>query len=58
MTAFKKLRVLKHKNVVEALDLYIDESRGKIYTILELIKGKEMFEKIQESGSYSGKFSV
>lgn len=54
ITEFRNHRRLKHKNIVQVIDLYIDESRNKIYTILELVKGKEMFEVIHEIGSYSG----
>ncbi|KAL4450265.1 hypothetical protein ABPG74_008971 [Tetrahymena malaccensis] len=53
---FLHLRELQHKNIVKVYEIYIDKTKGKIYTIMELIKGREMFEVINQLGSYSGNF--
>ncbi|KAL4475774.1 hypothetical protein ABPG72_011551 [Tetrahymena utriculariae] len=50
---FLHLRELQHKNIVKVYEIYIDKTKGKIYTIMELIKGREMFEVINQLGSYS-----
>lgn len=53
---FIHLRELSHENIVKVYEIYIDKQKGRIYTVMELIKGKEMFEVINQLGSYSGKF--
>jgi len=49
---------LDHCNIVKVFELYIDESKGRIYSIMELINSSEMFEVIKSYGSYSGKIIV
>ena len=49
------LRKLNHENIVKVYELYIDIQKGKIFTVMELVNGGEMFEIIKDSGSYSGK---
>ncbi|CAK66762.1 unnamed protein product (macronuclear) [Paramecium tetraurelia] len=55
---FKRLIKLSHANIVKAYKMYLDfdngfQSESQAYVILELIKGKEMFEVINEAGHYS-----
>ncbi|CAD8098248.1 unnamed protein product [Paramecium sonneborni] len=55
---FKSLQKLNHDNIVKVHKLYIDfyngfQSESKAYAVMELIKGKEMFEVINELGHYS-----
>ncbi len=40
---FKKIHKLNHPNVVKVYELYIDETKGYIYSIMEYIKASEMF---------------
>eukprot|EP00331_Platyophrya_macrostoma_P031731 CAMPEP_0176458890 /NCGR_PEP_ID=MMETSP0127-20121128/32895_1 /TAXON_ID=938130 /ORGANISM="Platyophrya macrostoma, Strain WH" /LENGTH=400 /DNA_ID=CAMNT_0017849611 /DNA_START=236 /DNA_END=1435 /DNA_ORIENTATION=- len=46
-------RELDHVNVVKVYEMYIDPLKGKIYTIMEIVKGKEMFDVIETIGHYS-----
>jgi serine/threonine protein kinase len=50
---FKNCRKLDHSNIVKVYELYIDENHAKIYTIMELVKAREMFDVIQKLGGYS-----
>lgn len=55
---FKRLVKLSHQNIVKAYKMYLDfdngfQSESQAYVILELIKGKEMFEVINEAGHYN-----
>lgn len=34
-------------------ELYVDEVKRRIYTIMELVEAREMFEVIRKLGSYS-----
>lgn len=53
---FENLKRLNHENIVRVQELYIDVLKGKIYTVMELVNGGEMFETIKNSGSYTGLF--
>lgn len=46
---------LQHKNIIKAHELYIDYTKRKIYTVMELPDCKEMIEVIRGLGHYSGK---
>ena len=48
------MKNLNHPNVVEVYELYIDEFRGNVYIVMELIEGLEMYEAIKKLGSYNG----
>jgi len=52
---FKRLRKLTHENIIQVYEVYIDSIKGKVYTVMELVTGKEMFEALQDLGGYSGK---
>ena len=54
MKEFKNHHKLSHKNIIKVYELYIDVFTRKIYTIMELTEGKEMFEVIINMGHYSG----
>eukprot|EP00033_Pygsuia_biforma_P001261 GCRY01001427.1.p1 GENE.GCRY01001427.1~~GCRY01001427.1.p1 ORF type:complete len:531 (-),score=118.76 GCRY01001427.1:260-1852(-) len=45
------LKKIKHKNIVNLLDVMV--SRTRIYLILELVTGGELFYKIAEQGRFS-----
>ena len=45
---------MHHVNIVDVHELYIDNNNKKVYTILEYIEGKEMYEAIKSLGHYSG----
>uniref|UniRef100_A0A6G1S8T5 Calcium/calmodulin-dependent protein kinase type 1 n=1 Tax=Aceria tosichella TaxID=561515 RepID=A0A6G1S8T5_9ACAR len=47
------LRRLRHKNIVQLFDVYEDQDR--VYLIMELINGGELFDRIVEKGSYTEK---
>lgn len=47
------MKNLKHPNIVEVYELYIDEYRGNVYIVMEMIEGQEMFEVIKQLGSYN-----
>ncbi|CAD8069289.1 unnamed protein product [Paramecium primaurelia] len=55
---FKSMFKLQHENIVKVHKLYVDfnngfQSESKAHVVMELIKGKEMFEVINELGHYS-----
>jgi calcium/calmodulin-dependent protein kinase I len=47
------LRRLRHPNIVELADVY--EDRLKVYLVMELVTGGELFDRIVEKGSYTEK---
>ncbi|CAH0562396.1 unnamed protein product [Brassicogethes aeneus] len=49
----KVLRRLKHPNIVQLLETFEDKS--KVYLIMELVTGGELFDRIVEKGSYTEK---
>lgn len=55
---FKNLSKLRHKNIVEAYELYIDNDHAKVYLLMEYVQGREMFDYIVEIGVYTGKQEV
>lgn len=44
---------LKHPNIVQLLETYEDKS--KVYLVMELVTGGELFDRIVEKGSYTEK---
>ncbi|EAR95768.2 Serine/Threonine kinase domain protein (macronuclear) [Tetrahymena thermophila SB210] len=50
---FKNIKKLNHPNIVRVYELYVDEIKRRIYTIMELVEASEMFEVIRKLGSYS-----
>jgi len=44
---------LKHPNIVQLLETY--EDRSKVYLVMELVTGGELFDRIVEKGSYTEK---
>jgi len=46
---------LSHCNIVKVYELYIESTKGTIYSVMELVKSREMFEVIHELGHYSEK---
>ncbi|KAL4454207.1 hypothetical protein ABPG74_012164 [Tetrahymena malaccensis] len=55
---FKNLRELNHPNIVKVYELYVDETKGRIYTIMELVEAKEMFDVISKLGQYSESVAI
>lgn len=49
----KVLRRLKHSNIVQLLETY--EDKNKVYLVMELVTGGELFDRIVEKGSYTEK---
>ena len=49
---------LRHKNIVEAYELYIDNDHAKVYLLMEYVEGREMFDYIVEIGVYTGKIGL
>ncbi|XP_018496076.2 calcium/calmodulin-dependent protein kinase type 1 [Galendromus occidentalis] len=47
----KVLRKLKHPNIVQLLETF--EDRNKVYLVMELVTGGELFDRIVEKGSYT-----
>jgi len=47
------LKRVKHENIVGLKDIY--ENSDKLYLVMELVTGGELFDKIVEKGSYSEK---
>ncbi|XP_037956041.1 calcium/calmodulin-dependent protein kinase type 1 isoform X2 [Teleopsis dalmanni] len=47
------LRKLTHPNIVQLLETYEDKS--KVYLVMELVTGGELFDRIVEKGSYTEK---
>ncbi|XP_064604220.1 calcium/calmodulin-dependent protein kinase type 1-like [Liolophura sinensis] len=47
------LRRLRHPNIVQLLDVYEDKHR--VYLVMELVTGGELFDRIVEKGSYTEK---
>lgn len=54
---FEKLRELKQENIISVNELIIDKLMGSIYLVMELFKGKEMFELLSDIGCYNGGIS-
>lgn len=50
---FKHLKNLKHRNVIETKELYINKKEGEVSLVLEFFDAKEMFELISDVGHYS-----
>ncbi|XP_048517436.1 calcium/calmodulin-dependent protein kinase type 1 [Dendroctonus ponderosae] len=49
----KVLRRLKHPNIVQLLETFEDKSR--VFLVMELVTGGELFDRIVEKGSYTEK---
>ncbi|XP_067139107.1 calcium/calmodulin-dependent protein kinase type 1 [Centruroides vittatus] len=49
----KVLRRLKHPNIVQLMETY--EDKNKVYLVMELVTGGELFDRIVEKGSYTEK---
>lgn len=47
------MKRMDHANIVKVYELYIDDYNGKIYLILELMRGKELYDVIHKLGHYS-----
>ncbi|XP_031624983.1 calcium/calmodulin-dependent protein kinase type 1 isoform X2 [Contarinia nasturtii] len=47
------LRRLTHPNIVQLLETY--EDKNKVYLVMELVTGGELFDRIVEKGSYTEK---
>jgi len=46
------LKKVKHPNIISLKEVY-DEDPKKLYLVMELVTGGELFNKIVEIGSYS-----
>ena len=53
---FELMRALEHENIINVFSLFLDDTKGRIYTVMELVKAREMFSAICEDGPYEGNF--
>jgi hypothetical protein len=51
---FQNLRMLRHPNIIEVYELYIDSDHGYVYLVMEYFKSTEMFAYLQNVGVYCG----
>lgn len=49
----KVLRKLRHENIVRLIETF--EDKLKVYLVMELVTGGELFDRIVEKGSYTEK---
>jgi len=54
---FKNHRKLDHKNIIKVHELYIDYINKRVYTVMELVECKELFEVVKDMGHYSEAFA-
>lgn len=47
----KVLRKLRHSNIVRLMETF--EDKNKVYLVMELVTGGELFDRIVEKGSYT-----
>lgn len=53
---FKNMKSLpKNDFIVHVIEMLIDSKNKKIYTIMELVEGMEMFEALTNAGCYTEK---
>lgn len=52
---FVNLKRLDHANIVKVYELHYDPKTSRVYIVMELVKGREMLEHLQELGAYSEK---
>lgn len=50
---FKCQRKLNHQIIVKVYELYVDETKKRIYSIMEFVDAREMFDVISKLGYYS-----
>ena len=43
---------INHQNCVQLYEMY--ETKNRVYMVLEILAGGELFDRISNSGSYSG----
>lgn len=49
---FELMKMLRHENVINVFSLFLDDTKGRIYTVMELVNAREMFSFICEDGPY------
>jgi len=47
------MKQLNHRNIIKVYEVYIDYISGRVYTVMELVQGKELFDMIHKLGHYS-----
>lgn len=50
---FKNASVLDHPNIVKIYELYIDTALNRVYTIMELVDSRELFDVIHKFEHFS-----
>jgi serine/threonine protein kinase len=50
---YEIMHSLRHPNIVYAREIFIDRYKHKVYTLMDYVEGKEMFQSIFELGAYS-----
>ena len=46
------MKQCNHENVINVFSLFLDDTKGRIYTVMELVDAREMFGFIYEDGPY------
>jgi len=49
------MRMIEHPNIISLHEVFEDKTTKKIYLVMELVTGGELFDRIVEKGSYSEK---
>lgn len=49
---FEITKSLSHKNIVTALEIYVNDQRKEIHQVMEMVDGQEIFDQIIELGAY------
>jgi calcium/calmodulin-dependent protein kinase I len=54
-TEIEIMRMIEHPNIISLHEVFEDKTTKKIYLVMELVTGGELFDRIVEKGSYSEK---
>jgi serine/threonine protein kinase len=49
---FLILKLLDHKNIVHAIELFKDEFKSEVYIVMQYVEGKEIMDMLAEMGRY------
>lgn len=50
---FNLMKKLNHENIVEVKEIFVENFKHRIYTLMEYIDGKELFDTIVEEGAFT-----
>jgi len=54
-TEIEIMRMIEHPNIISLHEVFEDKATKKIYLVMELVTGGELFDRIVDRGSYSEK---